>query len=116
MAVDAQKSFDYENPDHMELKRGMEYGGGLSNLNKPEERIEEFNRAGLVVTESFDGMDVAASWGYGHWSVPLYKDTTCSPCCKLLVRKTTHNVYLSPFGGLGIAAQGTTKLSKMLEH
>ena len=28
-------AFNYSDPKHVELKRGMEYGGGLRNLNKP---------------------------------------------------------------------------------
>lgn len=42
-------SFNYSDPYHMELKRGMEYGGGLRNLNKPAERHEEYRKAGLEV-------------------------------------------------------------------
>jgi len=109
--------FDYENDEHMELKRGMEYGGGLSNLNKPHERIEEFERAGLVVTESFDGMDVAAVWGWGHWSVPLIQghDIFTMFASSWFGRRLT--MFLCTFlEGVGIAAEGTTKLSKMLEH
>merc|ERR1711998_564888 len=30
-------AFNYSDPYHMDLKRGMEYGGGLRNLNKPHE-------------------------------------------------------------------------------
>jgi len=37
-------SFNYSDPLHLDLKRGMEYGGGLRNLNKPHERHEEWNK------------------------------------------------------------------------
>lgn len=50
-------AFNYSDPVHIELKRGMEYGGGLRNLNKPEERIKEMEQAGL---------EVIASWDNGH--------------------------------------------------
>ena len=43
--------FDYDNERHMDLKRGMEYGGGLRNLNKPDARIKEYERAGLEVLD-----------------------------------------------------------------
>jgi len=109
--------FDYDNPDHMELKRGMEYGGGLSNLNKPEERHEEYKRAGLVVLESFDGMDVAEKWGYGHWSVPLRSghDLFTMLSASWFGRRLTMFICTF-FETVGIAAEGTTKLAHMLEH
>merc|ERR1712166_1164846 len=42
-----QPHFDYGNETQMEWKRGMEYGGGLRNLNKPAERAKEFEIAGF---------------------------------------------------------------------
>jgi SAM-dependent methyltransferase len=48
-------AFNYSDPFHLDLKRGMEYGGGLRNLNKPDGRHKEWNDAGLEVLMSYDG-------------------------------------------------------------
>ena len=61
-------AFDYDNPRHMDLKRGMEYGGGLRNLNKPDARHEEYKRAGLEVLQSYDmGTDAIERGHLGWW-------------------------------------------------
>ena len=61
-------AFDYENERHLDLKRGMEYGGGLRNLNKPSMRHEEYARAGLEVLESYDmGTDAIERGHMGWW-------------------------------------------------
>jgi len=59
-----QPHFDYGNETQMEWKRGMEYGGGLRNLNKPAERAKEFEIAGFkVIDESVDMQDLADELG-----------------------------------------------------
>lgn len=110
-------TFDCNNEEHMELKRGMEYGGGLSNLNKPHERIEEFKLAGLVVTESFDMMDAAKRIGWKHWSIPLINghDMFTTFTSSYIGRRITSSVvYVAE--SLGLAEPGTVKISLMMEH
>ena len=46
-------AFDYDNPRHMDLKRGMEYGGG-SDREQARRRHEEHKGAGLEALQSYD--------------------------------------------------------------
>ncbi|KAJ1450964.1 S-adenosyl-L-methionine-dependent methyltransferase [Pelagophyceae sp. CCMP2097] len=109
--------FDYSNPKHMELKRGMEYGGGLRNLVKPEARHEEYRRAGLVVLESYDmGTDAILRGHLGWWvslttGVDLPSRLTSSHYGRKLTMGTVKILET-----LGLAEKGTLRTAMMLEH
>jgi len=109
--------FDYNNPRHMELKRGMEYGGGLRNLNKPEERIEEYKRAGLEVLESYDmGTDAMLRGHLGWWkSLTTGVDLPSRLTSSHLGRKLTMGT-VKILEAIGLAEKGTLRTALMLEH
>jgi len=113
-----QPAFDYENATQLEWKRGMEYGGGLRNLNKPSERIEEFKMAGFkVIEESVDMMDVAAEQGWTSWVTPLSSghDMFTMFASSHFGRQLT-SAFVWTFEKAGIIEEGTYRISKMMEH
>jgi len=127
--------FDYSNPAHLELKRGMEYGGGLRNLNKmysdPEEfkraglvvtegtmsRSEEYARAGLEVLETYDmGTDAMERGHLGWWvslttGVDIPSRLTSSHFGRKLTMVTVKFLEI-----IGLAEKGTLRTAMMLEH
>lgn len=110
-------AFDYNNPRHMELKRGMEYGGGLRNLNKPEERHEEYRRAGLEVLESYDmGTDAIERGHLGWWvSLTTGVDIPTRLTSSHFGRKLTM-ATVKLLESIGVAEKGTLRTAMMLEH
>jgi len=110
-------AFDYSNPDHMELKRGMEYGGGLRNLNKPSERLVEFNKAGLEVYESWEMGAEGIARGHDGWWVPLthgHDFGTKLTSSHVGRRLTMITVFI--LEKIGVAEKGTYDTAKMMEH
>eukprot|EP00238_Polyblepharides_amylifera_P009736 CAMPEP_0196580096 /NCGR_PEP_ID=MMETSP1081-20130531/26960_1 /TAXON_ID=36882 /ORGANISM="Pyramimonas amylifera, Strain CCMP720" /LENGTH=351 /DNA_ID=CAMNT_0041899881 /DNA_START=155 /DNA_END=1210 /DNA_ORIENTATION=+ len=110
-------SFNYSDPYHMELKRGMEYGGGLRNLNKPAERHVEYQKAGLEVLESWDMGMQAIERGWNGWWTSL---TTGHDIPSMLTsshfgrRLTMWTVWV--LETIGVAEKGTLRTAEMLEH
>jgi sterol 24-C-methyltransferase len=110
-------AFDYENERHLDLKRGMEYGGGLRNLNKPHMRHEEYARAGLEVLTSYDmGTDAIERGHLGWWislttGVDLPSRLTSSHWGRKLTMGTVKLLEL-----IGVAEPGTLRTALMLEH
>jgi len=110
--------FDYKNTHHMELKRGMEYGGGLRNLNLPEERKDEFRLAGFTeFEESRDQMDIASAKGWTTWISPISDghDLFTKFASSSWGRQIT-SAFVWVIEKLGIAEEGTFKISRMMEH
>jgi len=125
-------AFDYSNPRHLELKRGMEYGGGLRNLNKPygetigsatphpagtEFRAEEYERAGLEVLASFDMGTEAIDRGHLGWWVSLTTgvDIPSRLTSSHWGRKLTM-ATVKLLESVGLAEPGTYRTALMLEH
>jgi sterol 24-C-methyltransferase len=110
--------FDYNNSLHREYKRAMEYGGGLRNLNKPNERIKEFKKAGFnVIEESIDMMEIAEKMGWKSWIIPIDKghDNFTRFASSNIGRKIT-TIFSQLLENVGIAKKGTTNIAKMMEH
>jgi sterol 24-C-methyltransferase len=101
----------------MDLKRGMEYGGGLRNLNKPDARHEEYKRAGLEVLQSYDmGTDAIERGHLGWWKalttgVDLPSRLTSSHWGRKLTMGTVKILET-----IGVAEPGTLRTALMLEH
>ena len=110
-------AFNYSDPKHLELKRGMEYGGGLRNLNKPEERHVEFERAGLEVLESYDmGTDAIERGHIGWWiSLTTGVDIPSMITSSHFGRKLTM-ATVKILETVGLAEKGTLRTALMLEH
>ena len=110
-------AFNYSDPAHVELKRGMEYGGGLRNLNKPEERIAEMERAGLEVIASWDMGVEGIKRGHQGWWVPIAQghDTFTKMRSSHFGRKLTMAIvwFLEK---VKIAETGTYRTALMMEH
>jgi sterol 24-C-methyltransferase len=110
-------AFNYSDSMHMDLKRGMEYGGGLRNLNKPDARIKEWNDAGLEVLISYDMGDDFLKRGWVGWWVAV---TTGHDLPSMLTssyygrRLTMATVKVLEI--IGIAEPGTYRTAVMLEH
>lgn len=109
--------FNYSDTYHMELKRGMEYGGGLRNLNKPNERHVEYHKAGLEVLKSWDmGMN-GIERGWNGWWTSL---TSGHDIPSMLTsshfgrRLTMWTVWI--LETIGVAEKGTLRTAEMLEH
>lgn len=110
-------AFNYSDPTHIELKRGMEYGGGLRNLNKPDERLKEMERAGLEVIESWDMGVEGIKRGHKGWWVPIAEghDMFTKLRSSHVGRKLTMaTVWL--LETIGIAETGTFKTALLMEH
>lgn len=110
-------AFNYSDPTHLELKRGMEYGGGLRNLNQPHERVAEMERAGLEVIESWDMGSEGIERGHKGWWVPIAEghDLFTKARSSHFGRKLTMaTVWI--LERLGLAEQGTYKTALMMEH
>jgi len=109
--------FDYDNARHMDLKRGMEYGGGLRNLNKPDARRVEYERAGLEVLDSYDMGTDAMERGHLGWWVALTTgvDLPSRMTSSHLGRKLTMGVT-KVLEIVGVAEPGTLRTALMLEH
>lgn len=125
-------AFNYSNPRHLELKRGMEYGGGLRNLVKPygeagddlgthtagsEFRHGEFERAGLEVLESYDMGSEAIERGFLGWWISLTTgiDMPSRLTSSHYGRKLTMGI-VRVLEAVGIAEPGTYRTALMLEH
>jgi len=110
-------AFNYSDPTHVELKRGMEYGGGLRNLNKPEERIAEMERAGLEVIASWDMGVEGIKRGHAPWWVPIAEghDTFTKLRSSHFGRKLTMAIVYV-LEAVNIAEKGTYRTALMMEH
>jgi len=110
-------AFNYSDPSHVELKRGMEYGGGLRNLNKPEERVKEMERAGLEVIESWDMGVEGIKRGHKGWWVPIAEghDLFTKLRSSHFGRKLTMATVWF-LEAVGVAETGTYKTALMMEH
>ncbi|KAK3266281.1 hypothetical protein CYMTET_25082 [Cymbomonas tetramitiformis] len=109
--------FNYSDPYHMELKRGMEYGGGLRNLNKPSERHLEYEAAGLEVLGSWDMGMQAIERGWNGWWTSLTSghDIPSTLTSSHFGRKLTMwTVWV--LETIGVAEKGTLRTAEMLEH
>jgi sterol 24-C-methyltransferase len=110
-------AFNYSDPEHLELKRGMEYGGGLRNLNQPQERHVEWNKAGLEVLVSYDMGEYFEQKGWLGWWISIQNGhdlptmLTSSYYGRRLTMATVKLLEL-----VGIAEAGTFQTSLMLEH
>lgn len=113
-----QPHFDYENATQMEWKRGMEYGGGLRNLNTPKERAVEFKKAGFdVIEESVDMQDIAEKLGWTSWVTPLTDghDMFTMFASSHWGRKLT-SAFVWTMETAGVIEKGTYHISMMMEH
>ena len=125
-------AFNFSNPRHLELKRGMEYGGGLRNLIKPygepgddfgthsatqEFRHDEFEAAGLEVLESYDMGSEAMKRGFLGWWVALTTgiDLPSRLTSSHYGRRLTMGI-VRVLEAVGIAEPGTYRTALMLEH
>mmetsp|Transcript_17285 Transcript_17285/g.19329 ORF Transcript_17285/g.19329 Transcript_17285/m.19329 type:complete len:410 (+) Transcript_17285:30-1259(+) len=110
-------SFNYSDSVHMDLKRGMEYGGGLRNLNKPEARHKEWNDAGMEVLLSYDMGDDFLQRGWVGWWIAVTQGhdlpsmLTSSYYGRRLTMATVRILEM-----VGIAEAGTYRTAQMLEH
>jgi len=48
------EKFDYNDPDHVRIKRGIEVGNGLPDLEKPSVIVDALKKAGFEVLEAYD--------------------------------------------------------------
>jgi sterol 24-C-methyltransferase len=110
-------AFNYSDPYHMDLKRGMEYGGGLRNLNKPHERLKEWNDAGLEVLMSYDMGDDYLKRGWVGWWIAVTQghDIPSMLTSSYYGRRLTM-VTVKFLEWVGIAEKGTLRTAMMLEH
>jgi len=110
-------AFNYSDKVHMDLKRGMEYGGGLRNLNKPHERLTEWNKAGLEVLMSYDmGEDFVQRGWVGWWiAVTDGHDIPSMLTSSHFGRRLTM-FTVKILEWVGIAEGGTYRTAMMLEH
>jgi len=110
-------AFNYSDPYHMDLKRGMEYGGGLRNLNKPDERLKEWNDAGLEVLMSYDMGDDYLKRGWVGWWIAVTDghDLPSMLTSSYYGRRLTMGT-VKFLEWVGIAEVGTYRTALMLEH
>merc|ERR1711935_592606 len=110
-------AFNYSDPYHMDLKRGMEYGGGLRNLNKPHERATEWNAAGLEILMSYDMGDDFLKRGWLGWWIAVTEghDIPSMLTSSYYGRRFTM-VTVRFLEWIGIAEAGTYRTALMLEH
>lgn len=110
-------AFNYSDPYHMDLKRGMEYGGGLRNLNKPDERHAEWNKAGLEIVMSYDMGDDFLKRGWVGWWIAVTQghDLPSMLTSSHFGRRLTM-VTVKFLEWVGIAEPGTYRTALMLEH
>jgi len=109
--------FDYKNEKHLDLKRGMEYGGGLRNLCKPDERIKEWQDAGIEVVFSYNMGDDFLNRGWLSWYIALTKghDIPSMLTSSYFGRRLTM-ATVKMLEWVGIAEKGTYRTAWMLEH
>jgi sterol 24-C-methyltransferase len=110
-------AFNYSDPYHMDLKRGMEYGGGLRNLNKPHERHKEWNDAGLEILMSYDMGDDFIKRGWLGWWIAVTEghDIPSMLTSSYYGRRLTM-MTVKVLEWIGIAEKGTYRTALMLEH
>jgi len=46
--------FDYNDPEHVKIKKGIEVGNGLPDLEKPQVIVDALKKAGFEVLEAYD--------------------------------------------------------------
>jgi len=110
-------AFNYSDPYHMDLKRGMEYGGGLRNLNKPHERLAEWNKAGLEVLMSYDmGDDYLKRGWVGWWVAVTHGHDIPSMLTSSYFGRRLTMVTVKFLEWVGVAEAGTYRTAVMLEH
>lgn len=110
-------AFNYSDAYHMDLKRGMEYGGGLRNLNKPDARHVEWNKAGLEVLMSYDmGEDYIKRGWLGWWIAVTDGHDLPSKLTSSYYGRRLTMATVSVLEWFGIAEAGTYRTALMLEH
>merc|ERR1712070_271456 len=110
---------------HLDLKRGMEYGGGLRNLNKAfgdkaagiKGRHDEWNAANLEVLMSYDMGEDFVKRGWVGWWIALSKghDIPSMLTSSYFGRRLTM-ATVKVLEWLHIAEPGTYRTALMLEH
>jgi len=106
------ESFDENDPDHIKIKKGIEIGNGLPELEKPSQISDALKQAGFEIIDSVDvakNADAETPWYLslsGSFSLTGFKHTRIG-------RSVTH-MAVSTLEYLKIAPEGTTRVSQML--
>lgn len=105
-------NYDETNPEHVKIKKGIEVGNGLPNLEKPAVLIKALKDAGFEIVDAEDFAakgDPETPWYLslsGSFSLSGFKHTRFG-------RSVTH-AAVATLEYLKIAPEGTTKVSQML--
>ncbi|CAJ1343321.1 unnamed protein product [Effrenium voratum] len=65
--------YDPKNPQHVEIKKGIELGDGIEDLVGISGPLEGLKSSGFRILEHGDLVDLAEEW-YGDHNVPWYYD------------------------------------------
>lgn len=109
-----ERGFDKNNKDHLRIKEGIEVGNGLPTLATAKDVLDALEKSGFEVLDSFD----ANANVHSEYEIPWY-DTLNGKFTLSGFRMTrpgricTH-VMVSVLEFLGIAPQGTTRVSALL--
>lgn len=105
--------YDPNNPKHVEIKKGIEYGNGLPEMITTKETLESLKRVGFEILEATDfGIPNA------HFSIPWYNSLENTWSIKNFLQskvgRSLSNFLVSILEKLGIAPKGSTKTSELL--
>jgi len=65
--------YDAKNKEHIEIKKGIEYGNGIEDMITVDKVLKAVEESGFKVLEHGDLVDLAEQW-YGEANVPWYYD------------------------------------------
>lgn len=106
------EQFDENDPEHVKIKKGIEVGNGLPDLEKPSLLTDALKEAGFEIVDSVDlakKADPETPWYLslsGSFSLTGFKHTR--------IGRTITHAAVSTLEYLKIAPEGTTRVSQML--
>ena len=106
--------FDPKNEEHLRIKRGVEHGNGLPDLQTPEDILEALRQSGFEVLEHFDLNDVTKvkfgadniPWYYplqAGWSLENFHGTALGRFMTNSLLYLLETLHLAPAGSVATA-------------
>lgn len=116
------EKFDASNPEHLDMKKGVEFGNGIENLVSHRVPLEALERSGFRIVEHGDLVDLAEEW-YGEDNVPWYHDlaqawsfSSIGEFQKSHLGQRVLSRVLEFVQTLGLVPPGAVQTNEMLAH
>jgi len=106
------EKYDPNNPDHVRVKKGIEVGNGVPDLQRPKDILEAMKTAGFEIIEAKD-LTLRSDPKY-PWYLPLAGSFSFTGFKHTKIGRYLTNRFVAVLETIKLAPKGTTEVSKML--